>query len=215
MSQRCNHELAPALEALALAFPYRLAWMGERIPVGVGADARSALIDTITCLLYSQFYCYGRPVPLPTRDPGRQLLAVGRFIERLRRANQERARWTRGWRVIGASDKGVCVARGGLRMSAANPEECQEIGNGDVEVRFPPESVGASPGYFFVQSPEPFVQDGAVRLYWNTTPEGAVALVELVTGLLRGTAYQLKVLTSFALGERAELRACYTWGGRN
>jgi hypothetical protein len=204
-----NRELARALEALSLAFPDRLAWMGEPVPVVTGSNARPALIDTITSLLYSQFYCYGRPVPLPTRDPGRQALAGGRFIERLRLASQESARWTRGWRVVEASDKGVRIARGGLRMSVAKPEEYREIGHGEVEVRFAPESLSASPGYFVVQSPEPLVLDGAVRLYWNTAQEGAVALVERVTGLLRGAAYQVKVLTSFALGERADSSVLY------
>ena len=209
VSDRCNHELAPALEALALTFPDRLTWMGERILVETGADAVPALVDTITSLLYSQFYCFGRPEPLPTRDPGRQVLATNRYIERLQKGNQECSRWTRGWRIVETSDTGVCVERGGLRMSVENPEEYREIDDGEVALRFSSHSVNASPGYFLVQSPEPLGQSQTVRLYWNTTPDGGVALVERVTEVIRGGAYQLKVLTSFALRERADSSVLY------
>jgi hypothetical protein len=211
VSHQYSHELAEALEALSLVFPDRLAWMGEPIQVGTGADARSALIDAITALLYSQFYCYGRPVALPTRDPGRQVLPTARLVDRLRKANREGPRWMRGWRIVCGSENGVRVSRGGLSMSVASAEDFRHTENaGEVEVRFSSESLTASPGFFAVQSPKALdPREPSVRLYWNNAPEGAVALVERVTELFRHTPYQLKVLTSFAQGERADASVLY------
>lgn len=207
-----NRELVPAIEAISLLFPDRLSWMGERIQAGTGEKARLALMDHLTWLLYSQFYCYGRPVPLPSRDPGRQALATGHFIDELRRANKERIRWTRGWKIVAKSRNGFHVSYGGLSMLVASADEVRpaEI-TGQAEVCFSSESLSASPGFFVIQSSEPFPREPSVRLYWNTSPEAAVVLVERITELFHRsrTLYQLKVLTSFARGERADSSVLY------
>jgi hypothetical protein len=209
-----ERQILAAIEALSPSFPARLSWMGDRIAVAQSDtdDAGSLLIEQLTSLLYSQFYCYGHATPLPVAEPERAAMATDRFINDLRLANHEQPRWTPGWKIIDKSRGVVHVLRNGLHMSVADPDQIRAItSEDDVEVRFPAASLSASPGFFVVQSGEPLSIRSSVRLYWNTSSTAATVLVERFTKLFRRsrTRYQLKVLISLAQSERADSSVLY------
>ena len=182
--------------------------------------ARSFLLFTLQLRLYNHFYCKG--VATPSARDALDLPATGKttFARRLSEANQGTGYWGGAWRVEALSDEGAVVVGDGLELrvpagryrrpagsqttatdghSRPARDEGGDVASGDtVKLRFPKEMLGVSPGFYMAMSNRELAADeaGAVRLYWNVTPEGALRFLHLASRALNEAEipYRLKVL---------------------
>jgi hypothetical protein len=180
---------------------------------------RRQLRDAIADRLYTGFYVTGgvRPGSVTGATPrsgrsaelGGPPWPDGELIGRLSEANAGTGPWTGGWRMRGTDRVGdPIVSRHGLSLLAP-ASACRPAGDGgsrgsremaargrEVEVRYPKELLGASPGFYTAMGDTPIPEeDPVLRVYWNLRPSGAEAFVALATRAFnrRRVPFELKV----------------------
>jgi hypothetical protein len=207
-------ETLSAIGAVSISSMGRLRWDG--VPVRACATnapgMRSLLVDQLSALLYSQFYCYGRVVPLPlSNGNSREALATSRFVDRLVDSNQAGENWEGAWHVVSKEGDSLQVERGGLCMLVGRGAWRLDSGAHRAQVRFPSGSFSLSPGFYLVTPNLALTEADLVRLYWNTSAAGAVDLVRAVTTFMERASipYQLKVLTDLSQYDRSDSGVLY------
>lgn len=203
-----------AIQAVSIATHGRMRWNG--VPVKVcAADTpgrRSIVIDQLTALLYAQFYCYGRVTPIPlSNGNSREALPTARFVAKLVASNHAAERWEEGWHVVAKTGDRLLVERKGLRMTVARDSWRLDSEQAEAGIRFPLGSFALSPGAYLISSNIPLAASEIVRIYWNTTPQGAVDLMRALTTSLEREAipYQFKVFTDLTRYDRADASVLY------
>jgi hypothetical protein len=166
---------------------------------------RRRLCDAIADRLYAGFYMTGAvrtasatgPVPRSRRasEPVAPPWPDEDLVRNLSEANAGAGPWTPGWRLEDVDPRGdPIVSRRGLSL-VAPASACRPGGGGagdggrdvparhrQMEVRYPKELLGASPGFYVALGDTPMPEnDAMLRVYWNLRPSGAAAFVRLVT----------------------------------
>jgi class II lanthipeptide synthase len=223
-----NRELiARALAATNVVSPTTFTWFGARSPelaheVAVAmseGSARAYLVYNLRDQLYADFYCAGEPRPrldLPALD---SLPGTSPFIQRLSEANAGTFAREPGWAFVRETDGVVVVTRNGLSLWA-HPAEVYPVANASlspgaaVGVLMPKELLRLSPGFYMALGEAEFPVDGSeplVRFYWNLRPEGAEALIGMLTQRLNGAsiAFRLKVVSEPARYSRCDAGVLY------
>jgi hypothetical protein len=126
------------------------------------------------------------------------------FVRQLSEANAGEGAWSAGWLVHSVGGDAVVAERDDIRFTAAAGSWCaandQSVRAGElVSLRMPKEQLGISPGFYLAQSDAEFAAGRAtpiVRVYWNVSSSGAVALMaQLTRGLNRlGVPFRFKVI---------------------
>jgi hypothetical protein len=216
------------IRAVSLRGTGRIEWYGRVAyalprtgPAWSPALVREYLVGALAELLYDRFYTRGRPtagIEAELDDAPR--LAADTFTEALRQACRGRGRPDPGWVVRGRSSQAVLVlVKDGLEIRAP-ADRCVARGGEPVAVGATVAlhqsscSLTAAPGFVVVNGDTPMPDDfwaGALRVYWNLRPQGAIRLVEgLTTDLNRAAIpYQLKVLARLARTARADASVLY------
>jgi hypothetical protein len=155
------------------------------------------LVDALRESLYINFYCGGRSLhthgPL---DPGMQR----EFIAALSTANQSRSGWDAGWQIVAAQSNGVAIEKYGLQLFAPKTEVVAVSWEPGAlaQVAIGRELRDVLPGYYMaIGETRDETSAGVLRIYWNVTPRGAVALMAMATGELnaRSLPFRFKVLS--------------------
>jgi HopA1 effector protein family len=200
---RYRDQAAAALAAVTIRGPTRYAWLGRasrRLPLSLDAELsdserRDYLVACLREELYCSFYCHGGPVqarwgepepPFPDRE----------LVDALSRANTGRGSWEPGWTVLRVDDGSALVADSRLRARVAIGECRGDVRPGAaVSVPIPKELPEVSPGYFTVLGDAFAPGPPEVRVYWNVTTSGALALVGALATRLNGDGapFRLKV----------------------
>ncbi len=218
MNLHVQHML-DAIAAVEIYSPTSFAWFGTRSPqlprklkAHLTPEAcRGYLKYNLISSLYGNFYCLGAARPYRFQhDVSQVQQSSAPFIARLSEANCGSGRWEGGWEVKGIEEGLVIVQSGGLQIYL-QPEECgMEAADGQsgdsastptpgsfIKLRTPKELLRISPGFYTAQSDCAFSpSNDTVRLYWNLTSEGAVALMSLLTRVLNDARlpFRLKVV---------------------
>lgn len=210
-------QVREALDAIHITPDREVFWMGQSVDtIRTLPDelVPEALISFLSRLLYRAWYVYGRPrrdldktasdsqARPPSRSP--------HFVRALLAANTGEP--TYRLRLPGA---GEFVEVGGVRVPTAGLPS-PAVRSDDVELRISGLSLTKSPGYvMFTSGDGPPCADDAdplMRVYWNVTRTGALALVSgLGNGLSgRGVRYQFKVVhADWRWPERADTAVLY------
>jgi hypothetical protein len=176
-------------------------------------DARHYLLASLQQQLYANFYTRGfaspiRWTPEETIDKSTTLLA-----RELSAANCSSGYWSSGWTMESMARPRI-VRSGSLRLLVPDdlfsPVDAgvPVVRGSRVRVRMPKELPNASPGFYVATSNREFGSSDEVdivRLYWNVSPAGAVALTRLLTRHLndQDLSFRLK-----ALADPAEYHRC-------
>lgn len=136
--------------------------------------------------LYERLYTRSDPKAKAAPD---RLLHQG-FISALDWANASLGPWEPGWRVVERLEAKVRVvdAKGSTRTVPL--DAWRETAGGHGEVRLLKGSAKIQPGWYHVRSDALFEPAGAAlsRVYWNVTRNGALPLVNAVSGTLNAEA---------------------------
>ena len=204
-----REQVRSVVDAIGIRSQARFSWLRRPVP-GLPARLRRALSTEsldgwlqrrVREHLYEHFYCPGKVVPDGTRDGSGALDAATRdFVRVLSAANRGQGSWQPGWRITQPGDPAL-VIRGSL-MLRARAGEYRRAGE-DVELRLRPEHLQASPGFYLAVGDQPLgspEQGDFARLYWHTTPSGAILLMEALTEALNGCSVPFKLKTLSAPG---------------
>jgi len=169
-------------------------------------DADTA-VPLIAAYLYAHYYSFDpdlcKPDALDYLSLLGHRLSDVEFIQSLAEANPGRGYFSHGWQVLALDGEGgLTVRKQGLTLQAQaqlhlrREEREAEVGQ-SVAIRFPKDSVGASPGFYVAHS-DAGPPEGAElsRVYFNLRAWGAVEFTALLLGhLLRtGLQYTYKIL---------------------
>jgi hypothetical protein len=205
-----REQVAQALRAVEVTSSTSYAWFGRRsrpLPGAVSAalsaeSARGYLIGMLERELYRSFYTQGSPVPMAPDGFG-PARTDRKFVEALSVANTGAGGWQQGWQVVEVARHALLVTKNGLRVrvqaSDCHPSTAVIAVEDAVSVRRPKELRAASPGFYTALGDvEPVTarDDVEVRLYFNVSAEGAVALIRACTRLLNEARipFDLKVI---------------------
>jgi hypothetical protein len=212
--------IAEAVEALEVHADGRYSWFGRATGFGEadldGAATRALAAYEIELRLYLDFYTRGRATPAPERQITPADLGRRDMVDRYREANGGRGTVEPGWRVLSAGEGTIDVRRGGLRLRVSRDDvvAVDDLTAGAaVGVRMPNALVNRSPGHYMALGDAPFDQDtDAIRLYWNTTPDGAVQAMSALTRDLNqiGVPFILKALDDSSTFTRCDACVLYT-----
>ena len=225
-----REQVAAALRAVRVTSPTRFAWFGNPSPALARAvrdelspaAARAFLVRRLTQELYGSFYLRGAPRPQVQHDDGGGGDAA--FVAALSAANAGSGGWGREWRVVEVAAGGEVVAeRDGLRLRAG-AADYRALGQGppapgsSIRTRRPKGLPAASPGFYLAHGdadarPEPAAVE--VRVYFNVTAAGAVALLSAATRLLNEeeVAFALKLVDHPARYSRCDSAVLYLQDG--
>lgn len=220
------NQLRSAIEAIEIRSTSSILWLGAPIRPLPSRVRRSLspqgleswLFDEVRDHLYEFFYCKGRPVPIGKAASSHPLDAsTVDFVSALSTANAGQGSWQSGWRIKRAGPP-VEVERDGLTLRA-RPGEYRLAGpagheDDPVELRLRPEHFQASPGFYLARSNEPFADGDTshlVRLYWHSTPLGAIQLIRSLTTDLnaRGLPFLLKAVSCPSQYQRRDSLVLY------
>jgi hypothetical protein len=205
-------QLESAVRAVSIYSSMSYAWFGvpsPKLPDNVKSSftpmtARNYLLYHLQSKLYDNFYCTGTAVARPAEAPAYAQSAAP-FIEQLSRANSGRGFLQDGWTVRGLEGGCVALARPDLALWVP-PELCERqegrITPGmEVGLHLPKEMTALSPGYYMAMGDQELEVehfDQMLRVYWNVSSEGALALMRLITERLNMLCvpFRLKVVSS-------------------
>jgi len=217
--------LRQAVEAVTITSPVSFNWFGKaadnlprRLQGELPADkVRGFLTFALQGRLYEDFYCAGEP--RATDAGAEKRAAFGRldFVESLSQANQGEGGWDPSWTVARREGDILVVSRNGLslKVEQANvrPADGQDLVAGaTVQVRFPKELVGVSPGFYMAVGDQPLKESGTVlRLYFNLQAIVAAPFIKLMTSRLNaaGLGFKLKILNDDTLFQRCDAAVLY------
>jgi hypothetical protein len=206
-----SEQIASAVCGVRIHSYTTFSWFGRR-SVRVPVKLRDALSETerrrfltgsLQAQLYSGFYCQGMALPRTEEEEAVPSgTAEPAFLHRLSTANQGTGHLDPSWIVCTVLGETIRVMKHELELTAT-PDQC--VANGpllegiEVSLRCGKELLGMSPGFYMALSDAPGALEddhGLVRLYWNATPHGAVAIMRLVTDRLNrvGQPFRLKAL---------------------
>ncbi|MDO7884226.1 T3SS effector HopA1 family protein [Hymenobacter cheonanensis] len=183
---------------------------------------RAQLLACLTQVLYGTYYCTGS-TSAPTPPALALPLPAARqtCIERLSAANQTADGFDPAWTVYAVDAHGTAwVTKNGQLRSLA-PGQWEPAGPGEaptphvgavVRLRISREDRTAQPVFYHVRSRAVLpAQASLVRVYINITFEGAVALVEALTGTFNRyrLPFMFKCLNHPALYTRADSAVLY------
>jgi Lanthionine synthetase C-like protein/HopA1 effector protein family len=203
-------------------------WFGRRLTRPLPLRFRRLLPDAerdcrVTALhdhLYADFYCRGIAVPAEPRPArARGTADAAHLVAALSAANAGGGYVDPGWEIRRVSRSALVVARDGVDV-IVQTRECELLSGSApatgicIGVRFPKELTGRLPGFYVACGNRPLSSADAralVRIYWNVTPRGAIALMRAATSILNtaGIAFELKVLPDLAHASRADAAVLY------
>ena len=222
---RYREQVALALRAIRISSPTSYVWFGTNSqPLARALTAalprRAAeeyLVAGIQDELYRSFYCQGRPVPFRPDHASPRRPDHG-FVDALSAANTGRGGWDAGWCIEEVGDEALVVARNGLRVrvraSECKPVFARRTAGAAVALRRLKEHRAASPGFYTALGDveQEFADDDIeVRVYFNVTADGAVALIAAATRCLNQAAvpFNLKVFDHPASFGRCDAAVLY------
>jgi Lanthionine synthetase C-like protein/HopA1 effector protein family len=200
-----------AIQAATFRRSSQLCWLG--VPVRQSwpdeAVTRELRLQQLTAVLYQQFYCHGRVLPLSSPAPPRTRL-TGLALDRLADAQRECFRWERGWQLLSADAGNADAKLDGLR-ALVHPAAWRHGQEKQIEVRLLSGSFTLSPGFYLITGDEPSKQTDVVRIYWNVTAGAAGKIISAAEESLgrRHIPYRLKVLTDLTRPGRADRCVLY------
>jgi hypothetical protein len=224
---------ADALQALEVQPPTGYTWFGEPDddPYAYNmseSEAASYLVDRLTMRLYSDFYVHGSARLTSAPQPlNRNLQATGAFLIRLRQANSTSTSRQSGWTVVEIDDgtDAVIVTRDRLSLWLTADDVLSPLPpwapGTSVTLRFPPELLKLSPGFYSVLGEQemPLSDDVPItRVYWNLHPDGAAPFIAAVTKGFNehGIPFRAKVCNQPEFFERTDAGVLYLpsdrWG---
>lgn len=219
--------ILPTVQAVKIHAFDEFSWFGQRegrLPTSIRREldvptVRAHLVSQLQQRLYKSFYSAGFPeseikdqgLSDPGGDPA--------FVSALSAANHGRGNWMNGWTARVVTHDNVLVQRTDLKVYASReycrPMEDDSLREGaQVEVLFPKEQLGISPGYYMVISDEAYAiapTDLRVRVYWHISASGGVPLVREITKQLNqsGAAYRFKILNDPSKFNRCDSAVLY------
>lgn len=182
--------------------------------------ARSYLLFNLQTQLYKNFYCCGFAAPNKPQTNDGPAINLTPFVEALSAANTGRGYSEGGWEVRSIDDDRLVAQRDGLALRI-RPEDYLPPPNKLIEpglrlnLHFPKEFLGMSPGFYMAVSNKEFLPDVSpdlIRFYWHLTPAGAEPLVRQVTTLLNQAAlpFRFKILNNPEQFNRCDAAVLYT-----
>jgi hypothetical protein len=214
--------IAEAVDALEVHADGRYSWFGRATGFGEAdldeTATRALAAYEIELRLYLDFYTRGRATPAPERQITPADLGRRDMVDRYREANTGRGTVEPGWCMLSAGQDTIDVRRGGLRLRVAPDDVVADGGltaGAAVGVRMPNALMNRSPGHYMALGDAPFDHEtDAVRLYWNTTPDGAVQVMSVLTRDLNllGIPFILKALDDSSTFTRCD--ACVLYAPR-
>jgi hypothetical protein len=192
------------------AHPLRL------MTVGNDADLRTQ----VAAFVYAHYYAFDPTLLNVDADQmvvrGLRWADAGR-VEQLRKANPARGYWNSGWIVREAdpSSDELIVHKNGISLTVLRDrhlaaEERQADVGATVSVRFPKESLGASPGFYLAYGEEGPPGGRITRFYLNLRPDAVAAIGKLLRKLLAARVrYTLKVLSNLQESARRDNTVLY------
>jgi hypothetical protein len=214
----------PVIRAVEILSPTALRMGGERIDraPATPADAAQAengavMIPLLTEMLYGRAYArrLGWP-PATAAAPGPD----DDLVPALSAANPGRERWETGWQVRQALSTGRVLAErnGGARFLwpgefiASDAPGTPPRKGAHITLWRPRESATLQPGFYFAFGEGAWEDDAPLlRVYWNATPAGAVALTTAVVGTMNrwGVPFRYKCLSRRSLYPRTDSAVLY------
>lgn len=221
-----TEQVSQVLESLTIHSPVTYSWFGRALPrlpsrvvrAMTPRTARSYLLHSLASELYSSFYLPGRALAV-RREADSPAMGTAPFIDALSAANAGGGCWESGWEVRALAAEEVVVRRRGLDLWVRRAD-CRVPGGAalapgtQVDVRFPNELRGISPGFYMAVSDHGFDEGGVetiVRIYWNLTAAGATPWLRAATRLLNQArlCFRLKVLDEPAMFTRCDAAVIY------
>lgn len=205
LSRDHENTIAAAVDAVTITDEHEVLWFGEPVdqirPLPDGTVAE-ALLSSVSRLLYRTWYVYGRPrrdldliagdsdAKPPSHSP--------RFIRAAIAANRGAGTYRITYPVQ-RTERGEFAVVAGVRVATSLLPDA--VRDGDrIGLDVSGVSVTKSPGFVLFTSddghPRAVGGEPLMRVYWNVTRAGALALISELTEALTGTAYQFKVLHS-------------------
>jgi hypothetical protein len=184
------------------------------------ADVRACVLTGLQDHLYTNFYSQAAALPaFDGQDETTPRARIAAFVQQLSEANQGRGYLEPGWEVDRHHGPILFVRRSGFEVRArmedvVAAEADAPLLHAAVGLRLPKEFVGRAPGYYVAMG-NAWLPDGnwanVVRIYWNVTFEGAIALMTALTSGLNdaGVPFQFKVLTKLARVTRCDAAVLY------
>lgn len=219
-----DEAVLPVLRAVEILSPTAVRIAGERTerppatPAGAAqAENGGVMIPLLTELLYGRAYVrrLGSP-PVPATAPG----ADDDLVPALSAANPGRERWEAGWQVRQALSTGRIVAErnGGARFLwpgefiASDAPGVPPRKGTRVTLWRPRESATLQPGFYYAFGEAAWEDEAPLlRVYWNATPDGAVALTGTLAATLNrwGVPFRYKCLSRRSLYPRTDAAVLY------
>ncbi|NEX19927.1 hypothetical protein G3480_06300 [Thiorhodococcus mannitoliphagus] len=224
-----RESLHTAVDAVRLESGLAFSWLGTRsssslrgLPKLVDeASAHALLLRQLQQRLYLSFFCSGGV--RPAQDGEHVMLPDVRkdadFVNTLSEANSGRGSWRKGHELHGSSERYAILSYKGLMLRAGegkfrlvssdSPRESP-----GVELLFPKEQLGISPGYYMAHSDTEFLCRSPaeiLRLYWNLAGETSAHLMASVTERLNGLRlpFELKVMHPALDSQRCDRAVLY------
>lgn len=214
----------PVIRAVEILSPTAVRLRGERMERAPTTPAEAAqaesggvLVPLLTEALYGRAYARRLEWPAPApAAPGPD----DDLVPALSAANPGRERWEAGWQVRQALSTGRVVAeRNGQARFLWPGEFITSDAPGTpprpgarITLWRPRESATLQPGFYFAFGEAPWDDDAALlRVYWNATPDGAVALTaQLAAALNRwGVPFRYKCINRRSLYPRTDAAVLY------
>lgn len=225
-----ERHVAAAVQATAFDARGAFTWFGrryapvpERLRGTLSPDrARDMLVGSLQRVLYQNFYGRGFAAPASEQSvisaPGHP----GTFVDALVAANAGSGYWQQGWERLDQRDDGTILSRRGLTVrvhskdlqpsTPASEASSEASIEGRWSVLQTKGSTNLSPGYYMAFGNVEMAEgEELLRIYWNLSPSGGVALMRQVTSRLNRllVPFALKILQDPAGFDRCDAGVLY------